>query len=193
MLCSNGFVDHAIENRIGPEPRQRLASRVRGTVGFMAGYFEPLRPPAAISYLASSRIGHGQAYFYVTRRPFQKQGRALTFTAVGGPDTELADARGGYDRGLPYPGGILERLDGFIRPILAPGRSKPLAFEYIWHGLMAYTDDQVRVIGAEPRNPVLLYNLGCNGVGLLPSIHGGRRVAQSLAGEPLAPSLFDPR
>ena len=51
----------------------------------------------------------------------------------------------------------------------------------------------MRQVGAEPRNPVLLYNLGCNGVGLLPSIHGGQRVARIVAGERLAPSLFDPR
>jgi len=193
VLCSNGFVDHAIENETGSTARRPIASRVRGTVGFMAGFLESPRPPSAISYLASSRIGHGQAYFYVTRRPFEKDGRALTFTAIGGPDRELADAQAGYDSGGAFPGALLERLDAFIRPILAPGRSEPLAFDYTWHGLMGYTEDQVRVVGAEPRNPVLLYNLGCNGVGFLPSIHGGQRVARLLAGEALAPSLFDPR
>ena len=193
VLCSNGFVDLAIENRTGPGLRQDIASRVRATVGFMAGFFEAPRPAAAISYLASDRIGYGQAYFYVTRRPLEHAGRTLTFTAVGGPDQELAEAQPGYRRGLPYPGDVLERLDAFIRPILAPGRSEPLAFDFVWHGPMAYTADQVRVVGAEPRNPALLYNLGCNGVGLLPSIHGGHRVARILGGAPLAPSLFDPR
>ena len=88
---------------------------------------------------------------------------------------------------------MADRIDAFIRPILAPGRPEPLRFDYLWHGLMGYTDGRVRVVGAEPRNPVLLYNLGCNGVGFLPSISGGRRVARLLAGERLAPSLFDPR
>jgi hypothetical protein len=39
----------------------------------------------------------------------------------------------------------------------------------------------------------LLYNLGCNGVGFLPSIFGGHRISQLLAGQTLAPSVFDPR
>jgi glycine/D-amino acid oxidase-like deaminating enzyme len=49
------------------------------------------------------------------------------------------------------------------------------------------------VIGTHPRHPELLYNLGCNGVGFLPSICGGQRVARILAGEQLPPSIFDPR
>jgi hypothetical protein len=39
----------------------------------------------------------------------------------------------------------------------------------------------------------LLYNLGCNGVGFLPSIFGGHRVSRLLADQTLAPSVFDPR
>jgi glycine/D-amino acid oxidase-like deaminating enzyme len=36
-----------------------------------------------------------------------------------------------------------------------------------------------------------MYNLGCNGVGILPSIYGAKRIAQLLAGETLGPSIFD--
>ena len=56
-----------------------------------------------------------------------------------------------------------------------------------------FVDGRVRVIGAHPRRPSLLYNLGCNGVGFLPSIHGGRQIARLIAGERLPPSIFDPR
>ena len=183
----------ALHQRIPRADRAAFRARVHGTVGFMAGFFEPLRAPSAVSYVASPRIGEGQAYFYVTRRPLRRGGRELTFTSIGGPDAGLAEPGGAYDRSAPYPPEILARLDDFIRPIVAPGRTEPLPYEYAWHGLMGYTADQVRVIGAEPRHPALLYNLGCNGVGLLPSIHGGRRIARLLAGERLAPSLFDPR
>jgi len=40
---------------------------------------------------------------------------------------------------------------------------------------------------------VVLYNLGCNGVGFLPSIHGATRVARILAGEQVEASIFDLR
>jgi glycine/D-amino acid oxidase-like deaminating enzyme len=192
VLCTNGFVDHVIENRAGDDIRSPLEHRVSGSVGYMAAIVEPVRcPPAAISYLMSPRIGHGQAYFYMTRRPHHADGREATLTCVGGPDIRL-ERRSDYDPGAPVPEAALAQLDGFLRPLLAPDHAEPLPFDFTWHGLMAYTPTQMRLIGPEPRNPVLLYNLGCNGVGLLPSIYGGRRVARILAGESLPPSLFDP-
>ena len=72
-------------------------------------------------------------------------------------------------------------------------RAPGLPYDFHWHGLMGYNDSGIRVIGAHPRRPRLLYNLGCNGVGFLPSIHGGQRVSRLLAGERLPPSVFDPR
>jgi len=57
---------------------------------------------------------------------------------------------------------------------------------------MAYTDNRLRLIGVEPRNPVLHYNLGCNGIGFMPSVYGGHRIGRLLAGDALGPSLFDP-
>ena len=57
---------------------------------------------------------------------------------------------------------------------------------------MGYNDGGIRVIGAHPRHPALLYNLGCNGVGFLPSIYGGQRIARLLAGEPLAAEHLRP-
>jgi glycine/D-amino acid oxidase-like deaminating enzyme len=57
---------------------------------------------------------------------------------------------------------------------------------------MGFTPNGIRLVGPEPLNPVLLYNLGCNGVGLMPSIFGGRKIARFLAGEVLPPSMFDP-
>ena len=57
---------------------------------------------------------------------------------------------------------------------------------------MGYTPTGIRCVGRDPRSASLLYNLGCNGVGILPSIAGGRRIARVLSGAALEPSLFDP-
>jgi len=38
----------------------------------------------------------------------------------------------------------------------------------------------------------LIYNIGCNGIGILPSIYGGKRVVQAILGETLPQSIFDP-
>jgi glycine/D-amino acid oxidase-like deaminating enzyme len=84
-------------------------------------------------------------------------------------------------------------MDEQARPFAQPARSPGLPYDFQWHGLMGYMHGRVRVIGAHPGHPELLYNLGCNGVGFLPSIHGGSQIARLLAGETLPPSIFDPR
>jgi glycine/D-amino acid oxidase-like deaminating enzyme len=64
--------------------------------------------------------------------------------------------------------------------------------DFAWNGLMGYTSNGVRLIGPDPAYPSLIYNLGCNGIGILPSIYGGKRIAEYINGEPLGPSIFDP-
>jgi len=88
---------------------------------------------------------------------------------------------------------LLVEMDAQVRPFAQPARPAGLPYDFQWHGLMGYMDGRIRVIGAHPDHPRLLYNLGCNGVGFLPSIAGGERIARLLAGERLAPSIFDPR
>jgi glycine/D-amino acid oxidase-like deaminating enzyme len=84
-------------------------------------------------------------------------------------------------------------FDTDVRPIAEPTREADQPYEYRWHGLMGYTPGLIRVVGRHPRHPALLYNLGCHGVGFLPSLSGGERIARLLAGHTLPPSIFDPR
>ena len=84
-------------------------------------------------------------------------------------------------------------MDNDVRPYAQPNRPAGKPYDFHWHGLMGYNDCGIRVAGAHRRYPTLLYNLGCNGVGFLPSIHGAQRIATLLADEQLGPSVFDPR
>jgi len=128
----------------------------------------------------------------VTRRTYDRPEGAATLTCVGGPETELDDGVR-YDPDAMVPAYAVEQLDTQVRAVIdVPGGSCE-AYDYTWHGLMGYMPDRLRVVGFEPSNPALLYNLACNGVGILPSLHGGQRIARLLAGHELPPSLFDPR
>ena len=69
---------------------------------------------------------------------------------------------------------------------------KKVDYTFKWHGLMGYTPTGVRVIGPDPANKVLYYNLGCNGVGLLHSIYGGYKISEFLQNKKMPPSIFDP-
>ena len=52
VLCTNGFVDHAVEDAGGAPIQLHEDQRVTGRVGYMAAFVEePPRPPAAMSYI----------------------------------------------------------------------------------------------------------------------------------------------
>jgi glycine/D-amino acid oxidase-like deaminating enzyme len=157
----------------------------------MAAFFEPTpRAPAAFSYIRNTTIGGDTPYVYVTRRTYDRPTGAVTLTCMGGPEWPI---EGDWHADLPFPGSLLATMDEQVRPFAQPARPAGLPYDFQWHGLMGYMPGRVRVIGPHPRRPRLLYNLGCNGVGFLPSIHGGREIARTLAGEERPPSIFDPR
>jgi glycine/D-amino acid oxidase-like deaminating enzyme len=190
VLCTNGFTGVELANAGGPDIA--LPVMVEGTIGYMAGMLaDGGCKPGANSYLMSPRIGEGQAYFYTTRRPFPREGRPHTLTCIGGPDSPQPRDQD-YDRQAPYPAAALNKLNAHIAPVMGWPEGHTPRYDYLWHGLMGYTPNQVRMIGPEPRNATLLYNLGCNGVGLLPAIHGAWRVSQVIQGARIEPSMFDP-
>lgn len=191
VLCTNGFTDHRVTDEAGSPIELTERQRVIGTIGFMAAFFEErARTPAAMSYIRNTSIGGDTPYVYVTRRTYDRPEGAATLTAMGGPEWPI---EGPWVPDAPFPGSLLETMDTQVRPFAQPARLPGQPYEFQWHGLMGYMDGRVRVIGAHPGHPALLYNLGCNGVGFLPSIHGGRQIARLLAGETLPPSIFDPR
>jgi len=193
VLCTNGFVDHVVETVHGRSIELDPDQRVVGTIGFMAAFIEDQpRSAAAFSYIRNRSVGSGESpYVYVTRRTYDRpDGTSPTLTAMGGPEWPIEPP---WDAAMPFPGDLLTTMDAEVRPFAQPRRPAGAPYDFAWHGLMGYMPGRIRLIGAHPRHPALLYNLGCNGVGFLPSIHGGRQIARLLAGETLPPSIFDPR
>lgn len=191
VLCTNGFTDHVVEDEAGTPIGLHERQRVVGTIGYMAAFFEERpRTPAAMSYIRNATIGGDTPYVYVTRRTYDRPGGPTTLTCMGGPEHPIDRP---WVRDEPFPGNLLAEMDEHLRPFAQPSRPAGRPYDFQWHGLMGYMDGRVRVIGAHPGRPALLYNLGCNGVGFLPSIHGGRQIARILSGQRLPPSIFDPR
>ena len=191
VLCTNGFVDHVVEDEAGERIGLARDQEVVGTIGYMAAFVEERpRTPAAMSYIRNETIGGDTPYVYVTRRTYDRDGGAVTLTCMGGPEHAVD---GAYDREACFPGTLLTTMDETLRQFAQPARPPGRPYDFQWHGLMGYMSGGIRVIGPHPGHERLLYNLGCNGVGFLPSICGGERVARLLAGERLAPSIFDPR
>lgn len=202
VLCTNGFVKFHIENHTGEDIDTRFHQLIHGSVGYMAGYLEEMnRPPTALAYFDTDQIKKGHAddtfheppYFYLTRRPYElEKNEHHNLICVGGPEV-LVEKPSIYSHREEYSEEMFKKIDEFIKKTHRHAPKDHLEYRFLWHGLLGYTPSGLRVIGHEPKNKILLYNLGCNGVGILPSIYGGKRISQLLKGEKLPPSIFDPK
>lgn len=194
VLCTNGFENVRIENANGPAIDRSFHRMMQGVIGYMGGYLEQgQRTTTAVSYFPvkwDNMDPNNAWYTYLTRRPFEESGIRKTLLCIGGPERLLPEGAQ-YDPLAPFPADVEEEIDrGFRATYVGGVTTTQSAFR--WHGVMGYTPTGIRCVGRDPRAEALLYNLGCNGVGILPSIAGGRRIAQILAGARLEPSLFDP-
>lgn len=197
VLATNGFETITIVNAYGQDIDTAFHHDVQGRIGYMTGYVELAAAPAtAISYYGSSSSRTedptGEPYFYLTRRPFEHEGSdAWELICAGGPDKVLPNLAH-YSRTHGCDEHLREEITEFLSTEYRAYPPQGTEHAFCWHGLMGYTPNRMRRVGYEPRNPILMYNLGCNGVGLLPSIMGGERISRLLRGEVLPPSVFDP-
>lgn len=195
VLCTNGFKNITITNKEGADIDLKFHHRVRGYVGYMAGFTdEKGKPPTALTYIndPESKMESKDAYFYMTRRPHEsREDRAVNLISVGGPGSWLEDVSE-YSKKDVYPEDAQKSINEFVKNTYVDSPSN-LEYEFKWHGLMGFTQNYLRIVGREPCNPVLLYNLGCNGVGILPSLFAGERIAHILRGDELEPTVFDPK
>lgn len=200
VLCTNGFEKLSITNKKdNTDIDTKFHHLVRGAVGYMAGYLAPRdKAPIAISYLPdnarSDDARDAEPYFYLTRRPFENEKKeAHNLICVGGPEISLDDTNEYKKESHEFKGEAEEMIEKFLHTTYASAPKGKIDYRFRWHGLMGYTPNGLRCIGFEPCNNVLLYNLGCNGVGILSSLYGAKRISQLLSGEKLKPSIFDPQ
>lgn len=199
ILCTNGFEYLKIENKHGADINTEFHHMVKGSVGYMAAYRDQgTRPPTAMSYFpveSSDEVVEtldATPYYYLTRRlHYTGVEGEPGLVCIGGPEKRVDDTTV-YSKHHSFPEEARMGIDAFLR---ASYRHAPkegdIPHAFLWHGLMGYTPNGIRRVGPEPYNPILLYNLGCNGVGILPSIFGGDRIAKIVNGDVLPPSIFD--
>jgi glycine/D-amino acid oxidase-like deaminating enzyme len=206
ILCTNGFSKFTITNNAGNDINTQFHHQLHGNVGYMAGYIEGLsQQPTALAYYydrsrkarhAASTKGdeyYDDPYFYLTRRPYEvEKNECHNLVCVGGPEQVLHDTTK-YDPIGEFSDKATKQIDAFLKSTYRHTPKDKLEFKFKWHGLMGYTPNGIRLIGPEPLNPVLLYNLGCNGVGILPGIFGASRIARYIKGEDVEPMIFDPK
>lgn len=177
VLCTNGFENFHIINTVGEDIDQSFHEQVFGLVGYMSAYLDaPGQIPTAVSYfmpehnLVSATNNPNDVYFYLTRRPYVFGNTDHTLISLGGPETALENITE-YDRFAGHPDRAHQQNEQFLKRYY---RDYPANNDFMFrrHGLMGFTKNGLRMIGPDERNAVLMYNLGCNGVGILSSIYG---------------------
>lgn len=195
VLCTNGFEHFEIVNKDGFPIDGKFHMTINGVIGYMAGYIEPMdKSPVAISYFKGDLDEEGRPlYFYLTRRPFEtEKNMRHNLVCIGGPEKELVENKEYVRTRHHFAEKTLHQINSFLKSTYKPFPKDPTELIFHWHGLMGYTRNLLRLIGEEPCNTNLLYNLGCNGVGILPSIFGGKRIASILRGDRVPKMIFDP-
>lgn len=192
ILCTNGFEGFSIFAEDGMELNKRFHARVYSQVAYMSGYTERLsHPPIAISYLENDIPSAEANYNYLTRRPFEiEKDIQHNLICIGGPTSPLYDELE-YNDSFEYPENAAHALDGFLRKNYAYASNKNPEYKFTWRGLMGYTKNYIRMIGNDPIHPEIMYNLGCNGVGILPSICGAKKISDIISGKKMDRSIFD--
>lgn len=192
VLCTNGFESIRIYNASGLDIDAKYHYLVTGKQGYMSGYLETNnKPPIALSYFTDPSTAFDNSYYYLTRRPYEyEKGTTHNLISIGGPDSNLEDTTP-YSRDDEYPEEYAEEIDEFVKSTYDSDPNTKIEYQFTWHGLMGYTKNGVRMIGPEPSNPILLYNLGCNGIGILPSLYGSSKIARHIRGDIVEPSIFD--
>ncbi|MFA9289064.1 MAG: NAD(P)/FAD-dependent oxidoreductase [Weeksellaceae bacterium] len=193
VLCTNGFEGMHITNEGGLDVNHMFHQNISGVIGYMAGYLETAeKPPKAVSYFPPSATGSSDdTYFYVTRRNHMWEEIQRSLVTIGGGSEDFHEELAKYSKHMPYSAAAFKELDTFLTQTYEENKNG-VDYVFKWHGLMGYTKSGIRSVGAEPANGRLLYNLGCNGVGLLPSIYGGKKISEHLTGEPPEMTIFDP-
>lgn len=192
ILCTNGFTGFTIINEASLDINTKFYHMIHGTVGYMAGYLEKLnKNPIAISYLSDPNPNPDDPYFYLTRRSYEYEGdKDYNLISIGGPELILDDHMK-YSHEHEYLEEITKKINNFVEHIYDVKPNKKIDYVFTWYGLMGYTKNGIRIIGPEPKNPVLLYNVGCNGIGILPSVFGGKRISDFIEGKEIPPAIFD--
>lgn len=195
VLCTNGFENFTIKNLINENIDKEYHSMIYSRVGYMTGYLENKeREQGAISYLQPEDDDQYEPlpYFYLTRRDYRNSKNPQSLVCIGGPEKVEEQDSFVYKNDFEYPESAKNEILNFLNTSYKHAPKELNDFNYYWHGLMGYTKSGIRIVGEEPLNNILLYNLGCNGIGILPSIFGGRKIARHINQEQISSSVFDP-
>lgn len=210
VLCTNGFENFDIKSNKNKDLNFNFHKHIKGLIGYMFAKTENMnKNPEAFAYFDKNfdekadadsfdnidrqrDVIYSDNYIYTTRRHYDLENeKPKNLFCIGGISAVLEDSSS-YNKQHAYDENAKSKYLEFIKNNIDEENLDENHREFIWHGLMGYTSDGVRLVGNDKREKNLLYNLGCNGIGILPAIWGGKRISDLVNGD-TTESLFDPK
>lgn len=188
VLCTNGFENIKLIDPLNTDINNKFHKSIYGIKQHMIGFVDndTSKLDFAASYFTPDNKLGSESYLYMTRRNLGNK----TLSCFGGLDNIMYQDRDIYVSEDNSDIVALEMIKNKIK--LTNNLSHREFFDYHWHGLMGYTQNKIRLIGYEKANHTLLYNLGCNGIGIIPAVYGGDRISKLLLDVNLDDDLFTP-
>ncbi len=175
VLCTNAYHAYAIDSK-------QDITHVESVKWYMAWYYISwAKVPSTLWYQPPSHSYTEWYYYHSVRHFYDMDHTERTLVSLWWPDVENPTPY--------YPEWYKQDLDAYIKNFYATASSG----NYYRSGDMWYTDTGLRKIWPHPTKNHIWYNLWCNGVGILWSIHGGRKVSRLLAWDVMEKSIFDVR
>ncbi len=174
ILCTNAYRSYLIN-------QQDDCQDIKAIRWYMAGYFVvDAKAPLTICY-QPQWTWYLDEYYYQTARQFSTPNhKEQILVSLWWPDKNIGPSQ-------RYPQVYKDDLDRYIKEFYK--RSIEGTYYRWWD--MWYTDTWLRKIWTHPQHTHVRYNVGCNGVGILWSIHWGRKIAQLMTGKSMKESVFD--
>jgi glycine/D-amino acid oxidase-like deaminating enzyme len=166
MLCTNGFENFTIydlDNKIN----HTFHKHVKGVVGYMLAQTEEIdQTPSAFMYCdknyddinpdskkyhidSTKDVAYGGDYVYTTRRPYDiGHEEPKNLFCIGGKATIIEDSSI-YDKTHEYNPQVKAEYEKFIEKTFEYKKPEPNHKKFMWHGLMGYTANGLRMVGFE--------------------------------------------
>ena len=176
ILCTNAYKHFTIWDQINKRAFTKLHDSITPRVGFLAAFPNNSPKSYALGFVNQEDAFKEVPFWYFSHAPHEDNDPNHS-CVIGGPEFDQDEILS--PEWITSKGKISHDLiHHFLKKTF---KEAPDTFPFFWHGWMGYTSNGLRWVGSDPDHPHLWYNLGCNGIGIVPAIVGAKTIAVQMA------------
>lgn len=172
ILCTNAYKHCAILGAVHAKPIPFLQEQITPRLGVLAAFAGSPTETYALGFLNQQNAFKDVPFWYFSNAPHSQHNNNHS-SVLGGPEFDL---HGPLSKELLEE--HLQKSHQLLRDFLKITFKKaPADFPFFWHGQMGYTPNGLRIVQRDSNYSHLWYNIGCNGIGIIPAITAAQKIA----------------